>query len=609
MYYNRCMKLLFQEGNYYSQSILKDGFKSEETLFKNIHNKTHFTYAKVPYEQFCKNYQAEGWIERKLTALPMAIWAATAKVVYHLGHMVFSGFPKLFFDHGKTIRTYAFFIIRDYQEAYARVATLFDDTFGLYHLHESAFHKECYEYHLNPVNDYREQVVDHVEKKYPAATQSEHQFDKMTEGEFHQIQPYLKSEHYAFIPTSKYPLLDFDTLHTDCINSFFSDPAKLSQVPEEAFIKIAHKLDKKVIASVPDNRLNLINYNKINIDQFSALFPADFRMGTTEIKLSKLTPENFNILVNNFFMPQYFRNLPDNHLNTIDYNKLSKSSIEMILSLDKQDGVSRIKLEKLNPANFKIILKHIHNYEVIPACHINDIDYIRTPNVQLNLLFSVKADLLSDKTTQTRDKLQKLSSDNFRHIFHFLKLNELYLMIIPDNHIPEIPTEQLSKQLVQIFLTTYPLGTPAKERFALLSGNQVACLFDHLTKEQIKWIDEKQLKDPLLKMKYDAFFASNWRYVDRDLDYWKNLYNGWYNQFNSLYNWVSSFWSSSNVPKLEGPNPYEALQLTEANSVDEIKEAYKRLSLTHHPDKGGDKDEFQRITAAYEVLKQKLKFT
>ena len=32
-----------------------------------------------------------------------------------------------------------------------------------------------------------------------------------------------------------------------------------------------------------------------------------------------------------------------------------------------------------------------------------------------------------------------------------------------------------------------------------------------------------------------------------------------------------------------------------------LRQAYKRLALEHHPDKGGDKERFISINAAYEV--------
>lgn len=36
-----------------------------------------------------------------------------------------------------------------------------------------------------------------------------------------------------------------------------------------------------------------------------------------------------------------------------------------------------------------------------------------------------------------------------------------------------------------------------------------------------------------------------------------------------------------------------------AEDPSHVKQAYKRLSLIHHPDKGGDGEKFKRISAAY----------
>ena len=47
---------------------------------------------------------------------------------------------------------------------------------------------------------------------------------------------------------------------------------------------------------------------------------------------------------------------------------------------------------------------------------------------------------------------------------------------------------------------------------------------------------------------------------------------------------------------------YEVLGLTKDASMDEVKKAYKRLALLHHPDKGGNVEEFRKITDAYEKI-------
>lgn len=47
---------------------------------------------------------------------------------------------------------------------------------------------------------------------------------------------------------------------------------------------------------------------------------------------------------------------------------------------------------------------------------------------------------------------------------------------------------------------------------------------------------------------------------------------------------------------------YDTLQIPKNASTDEIKKAYRRLAGIHHPDKGGDTSEFQKIQQAYETL-------
>lgn len=47
---------------------------------------------------------------------------------------------------------------------------------------------------------------------------------------------------------------------------------------------------------------------------------------------------------------------------------------------------------------------------------------------------------------------------------------------------------------------------------------------------------------------------------------------------------------------------YNTLGVSKGASADEIKSAYKKLALKNHPDRGGDKDTFQKIQQAYEVL-------
>jgi DnaJ-class molecular chaperone len=49
-------------------------------------------------------------------------------------------------------------------------------------------------------------------------------------------------------------------------------------------------------------------------------------------------------------------------------------------------------------------------------------------------------------------------------------------------------------------------------------------------------------------------------------------------------------------------SPYSILGVSASATDEEIKKAYRKLSLEHHPDRGGDAKQFQTITAAYEKV-------
>lgn len=54
--------------------------------------------------------------------------------------------------------------------------------------------------------------------------------------------------------------------------------------------------------------------------------------------------------------------------------------------------------------------------------------------------------------------------------------------------------------------------------------------------------------------------------------------------------------------EVENSELYEVLGVPKDASQDEIRKAFKKLAVKHHPDRGGDADKFKEINAAHEVL-------
>lgn len=96
---------------------------------------------------YAGNEHTEGKRARKWKAIPLAI-VGLLKVVYHLVLTVLS-IPVACYD-SKYAKANLFNMGRDFQEVYGRLKTICDDEEGSYHVQESQFHKDCYQYWISP---------------------------------------------------------------------------------------------------------------------------------------------------------------------------------------------------------------------------------------------------------------------------------------------------------------------------------------------------------------------------------------------------------------------------------------------------------------------------
>ena len=56
--------------------------------------------------------------------------------------------------------------------------------------------------------------------------------------------------------------------------------------------------------------------------------------------------------------------------------------------------------------------------------------------------------------------------------------------------------------------------------------------------------------------------------------------------------------------KQTNSNPWDILNIATSSSQEEIKQAFKKLAMKHHPDRGGSPTEFNRVVLAYEKLRK-----
>lgn len=146
------------EKSFYFFAVKKDKDFSND-LEIQWHAKGHqqFHYGNVGLKEFSNQYSDEGWLGRRITAIPFALWSGVVKVVYHIAQAIFINNPQPFANGNLYKKAQFFSAIRDLQESFGYFATFVNDKFGSFHVQEARFHKSYYECFYNddvPVEDF-----------------------------------------------------------------------------------------------------------------------------------------------------------------------------------------------------------------------------------------------------------------------------------------------------------------------------------------------------------------------------------------------------------------------------------------------------------------------
>lgn len=79
--------------------------------------------------------------------------------------------------------------------------------------------------------------------------------------------------------------------------------------------------------------------------------------------------------------------------------------------------------------------------------------------------------------------------------------------------------------------------------------------------------------------------------------------------YGSPHDWKGSFRERMGIDEarrvVADGSPYDILGVTKDAPWGEIKTAFRKLAMQHHPDKGGDPEMFRKVRAAFEILQDK----
>lgn len=122
---------------------------SGETLTENIKSSLKFHYGKVGYQEYSEKHDFTKEWAHKVTAIPLALYSGTIKTTYHLAKAIFIGIPSSYLEKNNALKltalkTNSYAFIRDLEESFGQILTIFSDKMGSYLVQKSLFQKECY---------------------------------------------------------------------------------------------------------------------------------------------------------------------------------------------------------------------------------------------------------------------------------------------------------------------------------------------------------------------------------------------------------------------------------------------------------------------------------
>lgn len=106
-------------------------------------------------------------------------------------------------------------------------------------------------------------------------------------------------------------------------------------------------------------------------------------------------------------------------------------------------------------------------------------------------------------------------------------------------------------------------------------------------------IREQMFPKEMAKRREDAEKRkAEWERRKDEREYWDNVQNDWYDSF--FFGLAMEFLKINRKPT----QAFATLGLDDNATLEDVQKAYRKLSMEHHPDRGGDKEKFIAITEA-----------
>jgi hypothetical protein len=118
-------------------------------------------------------------------------------------------------------------------------------------------------------------------------------------------------------------------------------------------------------------------------------------------------------------------------------------------------------------------------------------------------------------------------------------------------------------------------------------------------KKILPFLIKKQQKKTYKKRKYRTINYKKRKYIK---SYKKRKYKKSYKKRKYKKSYKKRKYKSYKKKILTGGDNYTVLGVNKGAKGDEIKKAYRKLALIHHPDKGGDSEKFKQISKAYQQV-------